>query len=99
MADWAPVVEEDLQRAPHGDPADDVQAFVDDLRAQPLADGQNELPDRNTDEQKDQPDHERHAPISKEEPQTPPGLIGLIREVVVNRLREIGMPPLHLIGG
>ena len=50
VPDRPPVVEEDLQGSPHGHPADDVQALVDDLRRQASPDGQHELTEGDTHE-------------------------------------------------
>src|SRR5262249_62048141 len=50
VPDRPPVVEEDLQRAPHGDPAHDVEPLVDDLRGEAMADGKRDLTQENASE-------------------------------------------------
>src|SRR5215475_5835610 len=65
VPDGAPIVQEDLQRAPHGDPAHDVEPLVHDLGPQTVADGEGELTQENAYEEENEGDHEGDGPSRK----------------------------------
>ena len=58
-ADGPPVVEEQLERTPHRDPADDDQALAQDLAQRALGEVGRELRESDERRQHDEPDHQR----------------------------------------
>src|SRR5512146_988852 len=83
-----PIVKKDLQRAPHGNPADDGQAFARDAIAGTGAKIADKISREQAERDEDHADGHAHAALLQEVPQGAACLLGFVGEVIVNRFGQ-----------